>query len=59
MAQLFFMSYLKTKYFSSSILNPYLELPSFGADKFSVTISGFGSGSTMAQTIGVIFSEDI
>ena len=59
MTYLFIMSFLKTKYFTSSILNSELELPSLGADKYTVTVSGFGSGSTMAQTAGVIFSENI
>jgi hypothetical protein len=53
------MSFLKTKYFSSSVFDPQLELPSLGADKYTVTVSGFGSGSTMAQTAGIIFSEEI
>ena len=48
MAQYLIMGLLKTKYYSSSIFNPFLELPSFGAEDFSVTISGFGSGSTFA-----------
>lgn len=59
MAQYLIMGLLKTKYYSSSIFNPFLELPSFGAEDFSVTISGFGSGSTFAQTAGIIFSQDV
>ncbi len=59
MTFLFIMSFLKTKYFSSSVFDPQLELPSLGADKYTVTVSGFGSGSTMAQNTGIIFSEEI
>jgi hypothetical protein len=32
-------------------------LPSFGAEDFSVTLSGFGTGSTLALNTGVIFSS--
>jgi hypothetical protein len=59
MAYLFILSFLKTKYFSSSVFDPELELPSLGAEKYSVTVSGFGSGSTMAQNAGIIYSEKI
>ena len=57
MAQYLIMGLLKTKYYSSSIFNPFLELPSFGAEDFSVTISGFGTGSTLALNTGVTFSS--
>ena len=36
-----------------------LELPSLGAEDFSVTISGFGSGSSLAMNTGVIYSTKI
>lgn len=34
-----------------------LDLPSFGAEDYSVTISGLGTGSTLALTTGVIYSS--
>ena len=34
-------------------------MPSFGAEDFSVTLSGVGSGSTFSTNAGVVFSSRI
>jgi hypothetical protein len=35
------------------------DLPSFGAEDFSITLSGFGSGSTQAFNTAVAYSATI
>ena len=39
------------------MINPDHDLPSFGAESFSVTVSGFSGGSYLASQIDVIYSD--
>jgi len=43
--------------YSDIWINKDNELPSFGAESFSVTISGFSGGSYLATQIDVIYSD--
>lgn len=55
----FLASLIKKKYFTYSILSSDFELPSFGVEDDSVTISGIGSGSTLAMITGIVNSNSI
>ena len=48
-----------TRQFSLTWLNTDYELPAFGAEEFSITISGFSGGSFQSTNVDVIFSDVI
>ena len=55
----FLAGLIKKKYISYSIFSSDFELPSLGVEENSVTISGIGSGSTLAMITGIVNSDII